>query len=103
MNAESIPQRKGQEPRPGRSPNEREGGDVEFYRSRARPLADQNVDTCVPAGHSIQQIDELYKAVLAEPQPDDAQILETMRRVMIETETQVQLRGGIEAERTVWD
>jgi predicted aldo/keto reductase-like oxidoreductase len=83
---------------------------VAHLRNDSRPyeaalrwvLRDPNVDTTVPAAHSIQQIDELHRAVLADGSADD-DILATMLDAMNASAADVQLRGGLAASPDAWD
>lgn len=65
-------------------------------------LNDPNVDCAVPAAHSIQQIDELYKAVTSDGK-DDGDLLAQMLATMNESAVEVPLRSSLVSSRAAWD
>ncbi|MEI6217473.1 MAG: aldo/keto reductase [bacterium] len=78
-------------------------GDSRTYEAALRwVLRDPNVDCTVPAAHSIQQIDELCRAVTAEGR-DDATLLANMLAAMNNSGVEVQLRSGMVLNGNAWD
>lgn len=83
---------------------------VAHLRNDSRPyeaalrwvLRDPNVDTTVPAAHSVQQIDELHRAVLADGSGDD-DVLAPLLDAMNASGAEVQLRSGLAASPDAWD
>jgi len=64
-------------------------------------LRNSDVDTTVPAGHSIQQIDELYEAVQHDLTEEDERILSVLKEQMHVTEAPCQLRHS--GQPGAWD
>jgi aryl-alcohol dehydrogenase-like predicted oxidoreductase len=65
-------------------------------------LRDRNVDCTVPAAHSVQQIDELRRAVQADGHGDD-ELLARMLAAMNESDARVPLRSGLAVRPDAWD
>jgi len=83
------------------------------YRKSGRPyqaalrwvLRNTDLDCAVPGMHSAQQMDELYEAAHTPLTDEDQKILDIMKRAMIESDVDVQIRrdGHEGLNKTIWD
>jgi|GEM_PF-1665359 aryl-alcohol dehydrogenase-like predicted oxidoreductase len=68
-------------------------------------LQNPNLDCAVPGMHSITQMDELYEALKHPLNEEDIQILDIMKKTMLESNVDVQIRrDGFEGlSKNIWD
>lgn len=68
-------------------------------------MQNPDLDCAVPGMHSIRQMDELYEALQTPASREDRQILEIMKRAMIDSDVDVQIRrdGHEGLSKTIWD
>ncbi len=89
------------------------GDPTDSLRQSGRPyqaairwvLRNPDLDCAVPGMHSIQQMDELYEAAQTPFTNDDQTILDRMKKSMIDSGVDVQIRrdGHEGLNKTIWD
>jgi len=58
-------------------------------------MQNKDLDCTVPGAHSIQQIDQLFQAVQEPFNAEDEEILNTMKRILKETDLDARIKGPV--------